>query len=319
MLSLIILFLSSIVRAIQPNYAFRNPLTNPLPNSFTNPSTNSLPNPKLSLFFCHQMIPGSSAQIKTFEFRNPKTNTRGVACVIAVDAQSAYFYTEEEGSSSNRIGGLGFAKRTNDGVFTGNLWKFAKADEGRSSTAAPFTVDTGSSGNFWTLQVSGKSVIWQPRTDQGVANWQMAADLLPRTCPAQMHQLAIIDPIPGNNRIPDRKGVVCVNAAREGLADFFAVGWRRVEGSGQLRKFVNFGRMHRSPKSSRSFDGKLINFYFLTAADQPDDRDQVRLDLVFKAIPSQQGHSLLLLGDLKEKWISPGFDAVSVNNEIYII
>ena len=278
--------------------------------------------PKLSLFFCHQMIPGSSKQISTFEFRNPQGNTRGVACVIALDEKSAYIYVEEESRTAGcneHSGALGFASRTPDGVLTGNLWKFGASASDGNNPILPFTIDTGRTGNFWSLQISGKSFIWHPRTGQGVANWQMSTKLLPRTCPDQMHRLAIIDPIPrSTHESPDREGFVCVKA-QDGLADFFAVGWRRVEGSGKLRKFVNFGRMRRSVEGVNSFDGKLINFAFATAADQISDLDRVRLELTFKAIPSRLGHSLLLLGDLREKWISPELNEADVSQEIYII
>ncbi len=275
---------------------------------------------QVSNFFCHQMMPEVKDKILTYEYRNSKNNARGVACIIAPDTKAAYFYLEEEmvPGSNDHIGALGYGATTADATLTGYLWRFGAGADGNSPNL-PFTVNTANSGQKpWNVQISGESQIWQPRTDQGVAHWQMSAGLIPRACPSGMIQLSIIDPITRSTTdAPDREGLVC-SKGQDGLSDFFAIGRRRVEGSGQLRKFVNFGRMQRAPQGL-SLEGKLVNLVFLTATDSVTAQDMARLQLTFKAIPSQTGMSVLLLGDLQEKWIKPDLKGPELLKEIYLM
>lgn len=298
---------------------------------------------QIPLFYCHHLtVPEAKDRISTFEFRNPQTNARGVACVIHTGPDSAYFYLEEadaeagghDTGSDNHTGALGFAARTADGLLTGHLWKFGSRVPGGSGSL-PFTVDTGAGtdASFWTMHVSGRSAIWQPRSAQGVANWQMSPALAPLTCPPQMHELRLADPIAHSApATSDRDGIVCVRAngpaaANNVAADFFAVGRRRAAGSGALRKFISFGRLQRpaAAREQRVLQGEAVSLSFFTAEDSSTSnagalrKDQMKPDQSFRAIPSLSGRSVLLLDDLREKWIEPGMSEQEILQENYIL
>ncbi len=261
------------------------------------------------------MISGKT--VFTYEYQNPLGNTRGVACIIALDTKTAYFYLEEESypGSTEHKGAFGIGYTTADATLTGSLSRFGSGTD--SSSPLPFSVNTANSGEKpWNIKIGSESQTWEPRTASGAANWQMSLDLLPRSCPSGMSQLNIISPIPrGTNDLPDRKGIVCYKATG-GLIEFTSTGWRRLQSNGQMRKFVTFGNMHLHP-DNRYLIGKVINMPFYATADEPNEKDRVPLDSEFRAVPSRLGHSVLLLGIFQEKWVQPALSDVDAAKEIY--
>lgn len=267
-------------------------------------------------FFCNQLF-AKDQPVLTFEYRNPQTRLRGVTCVILDPSQSSiHLYMEEETGKAMHRGAIGFAKRTDDGILTGNLWKFVGDKSEPLQDSLPFTVTLDKNSGLYSMQFSGMTVIMYPRSDVGVANWRMSRALIPESCPVGMFKLTIIDPV--RLKDPNRYGIVCLKVAPDSHVDFFSFGARRGSESGALRRFINFGRMQW--REGSTFDGAVTNFAFTCDADEailPDD--QHPLIQKFNSTRSMSGKSFLLYGEeIQERWLNEQITPEEIDREIYL-
>ena len=307
-------------------------------------------------FRCDELLRSASAAVtgqettRTFEYVNPKTNLRGVACVSLLNnGETMIFYIEEETALTNvecanfnsmvrakhkqAMGRAQLKKQsidnsnvnsTNFFIFTG-LLHIINNTEGSQKQGdlfdhenSQFSLSYTSPKGLATLTVKPFDItennliyLWHPR--DSVPNWEMQVNI-PKFCGIKFFTLH--DPI-GDRPKSDRAGKVCVLEHTNSSLKFFSIGWKKSGASGRARKFINFGVLRSaSPSFFNIYTGRVHVMAFPGHMDLPAsevDRLEFKEALKVTTVQAINTKDFMVYGDLQEEWLAP---RINIQNNV---
>lgn len=284
-------------------------------------------------FKCNDLLrTDANTHLRTFEYINPKTKLRGVACASFLNNNSSVLiYLEEDtgsgASSSLKKQAVARAQKQNN-VYTGVVHVIRNISDNSEDLfdldGSAFNLSVTSDNDIGTFSIksphSADSLvyIWQPRVS--VPKWTMQVDV-PRSCSNGLKSFTIHDPIPRPSK--DRHGIVCVFSDSPTNVKFYSLGWRKAGASGKPRKFVNFGSLSLvSPNYLNVYTGQIHAMEFPLVTDPKDlqaDRLIFKESKLITAVKSYNINSFLLYGDLQEVWFDPQTKLDAANRPQYPI
>ena len=283
-------------------------------------------------FRCNELLGHHDKTLLTYEYTNPSTKFRGVACVVLLNEDATVLlYLEEEVEQKEPEGrkqavaraqlqSVSFSERFYTGII-----HVTKSFESPQSDIfgldnAVFTLSVSLSSRLITFTINSSVYIWQPR--DFVPNWIMLVEI-PKSCGTK--SLIIHDPVP--RPVPDRLGIICVLEDSPTAFRFFSFGWRRAGSSGRPRKFINFGSLRTvTPNFLNIFTGRIHAVEFPAVLDIPaskSDQNLFRDTLMVSAVRSVNTNSFMIYGDFQEVWfdakigssVNPKYPLLPINLE----
>lgn len=286
-------------------------------------------------FRCDELMTSQpSSSLRTFEYRNPKTKKRGVACVSFLNnGETVLIYMEEDvvvdlktnkharkqavararkqsNSSSNQV----------SSIYSGVIHVINNRSDSHEDlydldntafTLSVSTSDKSESGNIATFSIKSLRTtdnivyIWQPR--DRVPRWEMHVDIPQKCHDEALTSFQIYDPIAGPNQRPDRNGLVCFLSQSPNAIKYYALGWRKAGVAGKPRKFIDFGSIRlASSKFLNVYTGRLHELAFPCGCDAKDleaDRQTFKESRSITAVKAYNANSYMIYGDLQELWI----------------
>ena len=274
-------------------------------------------------FRCNDLLGPDNQNLLTFEYTNPHSHLRGVACVSFLNNRdSILMYMEEltgeRGKRKQAVGRAQLLLNSNPPTYSGVIHVLTNVGDKHEDLydldGDAFTISIVSSTGLGTFSIKSRLssdnlvYIWQPRTV--VPNWRMLVHI-PESCgnSVSSNYYGITDPIPQSSLV--RKGIVCVLQDRPDLFKFFSIGWRKAGVSGKIRKFIYFGSLKSpSPNFLNVYTGRVHALEFpcgsVPERDLRTDRMAFKETLVATAVRSLTSKSFMLYGDLQEIWFDPG-------------
>lgn len=264
-------------------------------------------------FRCDELLRSASAAVtghettRTFEYVNPKTNLRGVACVSLLNkGETMIFYIEEETTSTNTkstaasfnlnsmvhakhkqaMGRAQLKKQTTDSlninstnslIFTGLLHIINNIEDSQKQgdlfdhENSQFSLSYTSPKGLATFTVKPFDIT----KNNLVYLWHPRDSVpnwemqvnIPKFCGIKFFTLH--DPI-GDRPKNDRAGKVCVLEHTNSSLKFFSIGWKKSGASGRARKFINFGVLRTaSPSFFNIYTGRVHVMAFPGHMDLP--------------------------------------------------
>lgn len=271
-------------------------------------------------FRCNHLLNTvNDTSLRTFEYINPKSKLRGVACLSLLnEAGTLLMYLEEETTAtigSIRKQAVGRAQLQSPSppgtrLYTGFIHVTHNVIDTHEDMFdldnSPFTLsvalDTGLlSFSIKSLKTTDNLVyMWQPRLT--VPRWSMQVNI-PKSCGIKSY--SINDPLPRTPK--DRDGIVCILEESPSILRFFSLGWKKSGSSGKPRKFVNFGSLRlASPNFFNIYTGRVHTIAFPCGCNFEPQVDRNRKNFkdtfVITAVRSFSSKSLMIYGDLQEEW-----------------
>ena len=272
-------------------------------------------------FRCNDLLDkATNPSLRTFEYTNPKTKLRGVACVSLLNnEESLLMYLEEDTKNiqndhkhkhkrKQAVGRAQLQSPSPPGThfYSGVIHVTHNIADNHEDLFDldnfPFTIsvalDTGLVSFSIKSQKSPDSIVymWQPRIS--VPKWSMHVDI-PESCGIKSYKIA--DPIPRTTK--DRDGIVCVLEESASVLRFYSLGWRKSGYAGKPRKFVDFGSLRvASPNFLNIYTGRIHRIAFPCHCHLKHDRKTFKESSIITAVRSPAGTSLMIYGDLKEEW-----------------
>jgi hypothetical protein len=279
--------------------------------------------------------------LRTFEYTNPNSGTKGVVCLTLADETLAMFYLEEEAAASvfgSRKMAVGWAKQSADGsAYRGRLFPLqGESDQNTASNnndsspsaalspSTAFSLSLSSSGDAitFTSTSSGATLIWNSRDDTGIPGWRMLSSP-PVGCGPGLVQMNISDAMPTLQS--GRSGVVCLDPThlasngKPGVVGYFSAGLRPVfRDLGRLVPFLDFGVLESlAPLYQNVYRGSVLDFVF--AAPNQLAGFERRNPKRITAVRSASNLGVMLYGDVREQWTRPGQDENANQPGAYVI